>query len=206
MCSKAQAESLAAELQNTNTFRRPHRVPTLAADQQRYDPRGGYWCGAVWVPTDTMVIRGLERYGHSPLARDIALNHLTCMGEVFTRTGTVWENYAPDALAPGKPAKGDFVGWTGIGPIVYLLEFAIGLTPDALSNTLTWKLASSSQCGCERYRFNGHVADLLAAPNGTRWNLRVHSDGEFRLKLAIGGREENRQVKKGDNMFAISLP
>ena len=34
-------------------------------------------------------------------------------------TGTVWENYSPDAATPGEPAKPDLVGWTGIVPIVY---------------------------------------------------------------------------------------
>jgi glycogen debranching enzyme len=51
------------ELSNPQTFKRLHRVPTLAADQNGYDPAGGYWCGAVWAPTSTMVIRGLEQYG-----------------------------------------------------------------------------------------------------------------------------------------------
>jgi len=201
--TKSMAAALAAELQDTNTFNRTHRVPTLAADQRGYNPRGGYWCGAVWVPTDTMVIRGLERYRHNSLARDIALNHLACLGEVFTRTGTVWENYAPDSIAPGQPAKDDFVGWTGIGPIVYLLEFAVGLTPDARSNTLTWRLTSSRRSGCERYCFNGHVADLLATPDGSRWNIRVHSDGKFRLTIARSGPEHSFAVKQGDNMFSI---
>ena len=202
--TKAQADALAAELRNTNTFNRAHRVPTLAADQRGYDPHGGYWRGAIWAPTDTMVIRGLERYGYSSLARDIALNHLACMDEVFTRTGTVWENYAPDTLAPGEPAKGDFVGWSGIGPIVYLLEFAIGLTPDARSNTLTWKLASGKKCGCELYRFNGHVADLVATPDGSQWIMSVHSDGKFTLKVVLGRSEKTFAVKKGGNMFAFS--
>ncbi len=204
--TQAQADALAAELENTKTFNRTHRVPTLAADQRGYDPRGGYWCGAVWAPTDTMVIRGLERYGHNRLARDIALNHLACLGKVFGRTGTVWENYAPDSLAPGKPAKSDFVGWSGIGPIVYLLEFAIGLTPDARSNTLTWKLTSSQRSGCERYRFNGNVADLLATPDGITWSIVVHSDGKFTLKVALGGREKSFSVKQGANWFMIALP
>ncbi len=204
--TQAQADALAAELEDRNTFNRAHRVPTLAADQRGYDPRGGYWCGAVWVPTDTMIIRGLERYGHDRLARDIALNHLACIGEVFARTGTVWENYAPDSIVPGKPAKSDFVGWSGIGPIVYLLEFAIGLTPDAHSNTLTWKLTSSRRSGCERYRFNGHVADLLATPEGKSWSLLVNSDGEFTLKVALGGRAIPFAVNKGKNVLEIALP
>lgn len=204
--SKAQADALAAELHNTNTFNRPHRVPTLAADQRGYNPRGGYWRGAVWAPTDTMVIRGLERYRFGRFARDIALNHLACMGAVFGKTGTVWENYAPEVLVSGQPAKGDFVGWSGLGPIVYLLEFAIGLKPDAPANTLTWELASSGRIGCERYRFAGHVADLLATPDGDKWNVQVESDGEFTLKLVLGDRTETRSIKKGANAFAVERP
>ena len=177
--SPEQAACLAAELENPNTFRRAHRVPTLAADQRGYDPRGGYWRGAVWAPTDTMVIRGLQRYGFERQALQIALNHLACVGQVFQQTGTAWENYAPEALVPGTPAKADFVGWSGIGPILYLLEFAIGLRPDAPANTLTWNLASSHRLGCERYRLNGHVADLLVTPDGKEWKLRVNSDGPF---------------------------
>ena len=204
--TKAQAAALVVELLNTNTFNRAHRVPTLAADQRGFDPHGGYWRGAVWDPTDMMVVRGLERYGCNSLARDIALNHLACVGEVFQRTGTVWENYAPDTPVPGTPAKGDFVGWSGLGPIVYLLEFAIGLVPDARSNTLIWSLTSSKRSGCEHYRFNGHVAGLLATPDGNQWDIRVHSDGEFTLKVILGGSKKAFKVKNGDNVFAVPLP
>jgi hypothetical protein len=204
--TKAQAEALAAELKNTNTFNRLHRVPTLAADEKGYDARGGYWRGAVWVPTDTMVIRGLERYGYGPQAREIALNHLSCMGQVFAKTGTVWENYAPDALAPGTPAAKDFVGWSGLGPIVYLLEFAIGLKPDAHANALLWDLRSKSRTGCERYRFAGHVVDLLATTDGNRWNIQVHSDGEFTLKIVAATQGKKYAVVKGSSSFTISTP
>lgn len=204
--SKAQAEALAAELQNPNTFHRTHRVPTLAADQLGYDPRGGYWCGAVWAPTDTMILRGLERYGYDRLAREIALNHLSGMSEVFRQTGTVWENYAPDSLAAGKPAKGDFVGWSGIGPILYLLEYAIGLQPNAPANTLTWRLTSAKKTGCDRYRFHGHVADLLATPGTDAWHIRVHSDGEFILKVVLGGTEKTVLIHPGANTISIARP
>jgi hypothetical protein len=95
VASRAQAESLAAELGNPKTFGRPHRVPTLAADEAAYNPAGGYWCGAVWAPTTTMVIRGLAQYGFATLSRDIALNDLDMMNRVFQHTGTIWENYAP---------------------------------------------------------------------------------------------------------------
>ena len=108
VASPEQADALAAELRNPQSFGRMHRVPTTPADQAGFDPAGGYWRGAVWAPTNTMVIRGLERYGKHDLAREIAMEHLRMVGEVFRTTGTVWENYAPDAAKPGKPAKARF--------------------------------------------------------------------------------------------------
>ena len=69
----------------------------MAADHHHGHPRAG-----------EIRLRGL--------ARDIALKDLDLTWQVFQKTGTVWENYAPDAIAPGKPAKPDLVGWTGLGP------------------------------------------------------------------------------------------
>ena len=64
VASREQARCLVAELNNPKTFDRTHRVPTLAADEPGYDPKGGYWRGSVWAPTTTMVIRGLQSYGY----------------------------------------------------------------------------------------------------------------------------------------------
>ena len=49
---------------------------------------------------------------------------------------------------------------------------------------------------------------LIFTPHldGNRWKIRVHSDGEFKLKLNLDGRQETHLVKKGDNAFATSLP
>jgi len=200
VASAEQADALAAELRNPKTFGRRHRVPTTPADQDGFNPTGGYWRGAVWAPTNTMVIRGLEKYGKEELAKEIALEHLRIVGGVFKATGTVWENYAPDDAKPGKPAKPDFVGWTGIVPILYLLEYAIGLKPDAPNNHLSWNLTSDKRCGCQRFRFNGHTATLIAAPSG---EVTVESDGEFRLTVHRGGKQHDFAVKKGKNAFRL---
>jgi glycogen debranching enzyme len=184
-----QVDAIVAQLGNPATFNRVHRVPTLAADEPGYDKAGGYWRGAVWAPTTTMVIRGLEQCGRPALAREIALNHLGNLGLVFTATGTIWENYAPDAVAPGEPAKGDFVGWSGLGPILYLLEYAIGLKPDAPRHALHWDLRSPLRCGCARYRCNGRVVSLLASPvsgpAGER-RITIEADGPLALTIAQG--------------------
>jgi hypothetical protein len=206
VASAEQAEALAAELRNPDSFGRRHRVPTTPADQPGFDPAGGYWRGAVWSPTNTMIIRGLERYEQQALAHELALEHLRMVSEVFQTTGTVWENYAPDSVSPGKPAKPDFVGWTGIVPIMYFLEYAVGLKPDAPHNRLTWVLVSKQRCGCEQFRFNGHVVSLIAEPlAGTagKTQVKVESDGAFQLRLVRGQQQRDETVHIGQNVFQL---
>ena len=206
VASPEQADALAAELRNPQSFGRKHRVPSTPADQSGFDPLGGYWRGSVWPSTNTMVIRGLERYGKHDLAREIALEDLRIVGEVFRTTGTVWENYAPDAAKPGKPAKADLVGWTGIVPIVYFLEYGIGLRADAPNNRLTWRVNSAKRCGCERFRFNGHTATLVAQPSNDPAGLVeviVESDGQFQLGMERGGKRWDFIVKTGKNRFTL---
>jgi hypothetical protein len=154
-----------------------------------------------------MVIRGLERYGFDDLAREIALKHLDLVAEVFKRTGTIWENYAPDAAEPGRHVtgelvKGDFVGWSGVGPILYLIEYGIGLRADASSNTLEWRLNLHGRSGCDNYRFNNQAASLTARvqSDGTA-AVTVVAGGEFNLRVIFRGRTETYKVKSGTNEF-----
>ena len=153
-----------------------------------------------------MVIRGLERYGYRDLAREIATNHLTNMAAVFEKTGTVWENYVPDKMQPGqldgRQVGRNFVGWCGIGPILYLLEYRVGLKSFAPKNELCWELRSTNRVGCDRYRFAGHVADLVATPDNDRWRIHIASDGDFhtqghrrRAGKDIRGKERHERVR-----------
>ena len=73
VASVSQAAALASELENPKTFGRMNLVPTLAADEEGYDPTGGYWRGAVWPDINTAVIRGLEKNGYYELAHKVAL-------------------------------------------------------------------------------------------------------------------------------------
>ncbi len=183
-----QVEALAVELRNPKTFGRKHPVPTVPADEAAFDPTGGYWNGAVWEPVDTMIIRGLEKNGQAELAGQIALEHLRLVEQIFKETGTVWENYAPDSIKPGKPAKGDFVGWSGLGPILYLIEYGIGVHVDAPANTVTWNIRSPRRVGLNNLRFGQKTASLICdAPeaNGRR-TLHASGDAGFHLKVICG--------------------
>jgi hypothetical protein len=204
-----QVEALVAELRNPRTFARQQRVLTVPADEPAFDPAGGYWNGAVWAPVDTMVIRGLEHNGQPELAEQIALEHLRLITRVFKDTGTVWENYSPDAPKPSAPAKGDFVGWSGLGPILYLLEYGIGVRVDAPSNTITWNIRSPQRVGVERLRFGGATVSLTCdAPDAQRRRtVRVRSDAPFHLKLTCQGAARELDVPAGElRELVLSLP
>jgi hypothetical protein len=205
VASSRQAAALVRELGNQRTFGRKNSVPTCSGSEPEFDPKGGYWRGAVWAPTTTMVVRGLENYGYEDRARQLALNHLELVAEVFKATGTIWENYAPDSPRPGKPAKKDFVGWSGIAPILYLLEYGIGLKPDAERNELEWRIPAASRVGCRRFRFNGHVASLIAKPDNQSRRMRVHveSDSEFLLKVQRGAERKTVGIKPGAQDFIV---
>jgi glycogen debranching enzyme len=190
VASESQAEALVHELENKKTFNTIHRVPTLAADEPGFDPAGGYWNGAVWAPTNRMIVEGLENYGYENLARQIALNHLHNIVEVFNETGTLWENYASSRVAAGKPSKADFVGWTGIGPIAFFIEYAIGIQADARANKITWEIQSPKRMGIEKFWFAGKTVSLIceqADSSGVRL-VTVESDSSFHLTVRSSGK------------------
>lgn len=150
----ARQKAFLAHLQNQREFNRPHRVPSLSADDPGYDREfGNYWRGGVWPSTNYMVIRGLTSQGQDDLAYEIAANHVDNVTGVFEKTGTVWEDYAAEQVAPGKPAKPDLVGWGGVGPIAVFFEYLIGLRPQANRRRLIWDIRLKEAHGIEAYPF-----------------------------------------------------
>lgn len=181
------AERLSGWLKDEKTFNRLHRVPVLAADEPDYDPEGGYWKGSVWAPTNAMVVLGLERCGESALAKEIALNHVDMVAKVFMKTGTIWENYPADSVSSGNADHKDFVGWSGIGPILFLLRYGIGLHRNPRTSRLVWTidedLLRTGPVGCRNYWFGGNTVDLTAEWSGDRVALRVRAEKAFDLEV-----------------------
>lgn len=208
VAGKRQVEALSAELRNPKTFARKHRVPTLSGDEQAFSPAGSYWQGSVWEPTNTMVIRGLEKYGQNDLAYEIAIEHLRIVREVFQQTGTIWENYAPDAPIQGNWASRDFVGWSGIAPILGLIEYGIGIRADAPSNTITWTIRSTRRVGIERFWFGGKIVSLICGePDAEgRRIVKVESDGGFKLILKLDGVTRRARITGGKKCEFEMMP
>ena len=186
-------ERFLAPLENLAQFNRTHRIPSLSADSEGYDPHGGYWKGGVWPPTNYMVLRGLEKIGRSALARDIALNHLDHVAKALQKTGTLWENYSPDddGSAGAGHSTPDFVGWTGLVPTAVLLEFVLGLKPEAPKNRLVWDLRTLDAVTVERYPFGaGSSVNLSCQARASVYDepkVVITADTELTVQLLWAG-------------------
>jgi glycogen debranching enzyme len=206
VASAAQAERLVQHLRDTTTFWRPFVFPTLAADQKGYNPKGGYWLGGVWAPTNYMIIKGLEKYGYTDFASGATEKYLQGMAEVFRKTGTVWENYAPESFEPGKPAKGDFVGWTGCGPIALLIEDVLGFHCDGVRGRLTWNIRRSDRHGIERLCFGDSKISAVYDPPGVRENsptITISTDRHIEIVVNRRGKSRIFQVKAGTQRIVL---
>ncbi len=200
-CNEAQVAALLERLQDPEAFWTRHPVATLSRRDPNFTPSGGYWLGGVWPPINYMVAKGAHRVGRPDVARKLAEAHLDAMATVFRETGTIWEAYAPDAIAPGtkkrlrNPEGGleaeqlvrrDFVGWGGLGPMAMLAEDVFGLDFDAPAGRIRWRLELAGRHGVEDVRFGGGRVSLVAErrvdADGLR-RIKINSDVAFTLEL-----------------------
>ena len=192
-------ERFIEHLENKEEFNRPHRVPSVSADDPNYKESGGYWNGAVWAPTNYMVLKGLERYGYDELAYDIALNHLENVTKVFKDTNTLWENYAPEYSKSGDWARTDFVGWTGLAPVAVLFEYVFGIRANENNNKIVWHINRTERHGVINYPIGGGITvDLIC---GERKNsderplVEIKSPVPLSVELIWNGQSETLYIK-----------
>jgi glycogen debranching enzyme len=182
---------LVSHLTNENEFNRPTPVPTLSYDHPLYCPEGDYWRGSAWAPTNYMVLKGLERNGYDALAHDIAKNCLENVLAVFREDGTLYENYAPEAAAPGNPAKKDFVGWSGLFPISILFEYVFGIRPQARERRIRWDLRLLEKHGIMNYPLGDLTVDLICEKRQNRDDepiVTVRCDQPVEVELCYGNK------------------
>lgn len=185
IATPTQARSLVSHLQNKDEFWRENVVPALAHDETGYSAEGQYWNGAVWAPTNYMVIKGLQDYGYEDLAGHVTAIYLANMATVLDRTGTIWENYAPERPA-GHGVRG-MVGWSGDGPIALLLENILGVRAQAATQTALWRPRLPGRNGVRHLTVGRTHLSLVASPivNGRR-ALTISTDRPFTVSVDTG--------------------
>ena len=170
-------------LTNPREFHRHHPVPSQPMGSVGYNTKtGGYWRGGVWSPTNYMVFTGLIRHGYGPLAHQLARQHLQAVYNTWRSTGTLWENYAPEADGPGR-ARPDFVGWTGLSPISIFIEHVLGIQVRAQNQAIDWQIRLAEPHGIRRLPI-GTTGTTDLEFDGQR--VMVKSNQPFQLNLHRG--------------------
>jgi hypothetical protein len=186
-----------SHLSDTTEFNRPHRIPTLSADNPKYNPQGGYWLGAVWAMTNYSVLRGLTKVGADSLAFEIADNHVNNVSKIFNETGVIWENYSPEFQSAND--RENFVGEGGLTGTAILLEYIFGIRADVPNQRIVWDIRLPDEFGIEKYPFGTdgvvslHTKARKKATDEPR--IKVNSNVPFELKLIWEGGSKIINIK-----------
>jgi len=118
VASQEEANAVRKVMTNPAKFATPLPFPTLAADDPRFDPIGGYWRGPVWLDQAYFALSGLKAYGFDEDASRFER-------QIFLRTGAsskgvaIRENYKP---LTGEGLNGRDFGWSAAA----LLMMSVG--------------------------------------------------------------------------------
>lgn len=203
--SESRLNRMIKELDNPQTFKRPFMIPSISADNPKYKANGRYWQGGIWPGTNYMVMNGLMEKGYRKEARNIALSHYDQVLQVFRKTGTFWEYYAPESAEPGFMARKEFIGWTGLAPIAELIEFIIGIRGDYTKQQIVWDLNLTEANGIERYPFgpDGMISLKASARRSAteKPHLEVESNIPFELIVRYGDQTKTYRITPGKQKF-----
>ncbi|MEZ4701786.1 MAG: trehalase family glycosidase, partial [Rhodothermales bacterium] len=100
IADSSQAAALVRHLTDTTSFWRPYGIPSLAADDPYYHPKG-YWNGPVWVEWNYLIYHGLRAYGYDREADALTQKNAEALIAGLRSTHNLWEFYSPDEAWAG---------------------------------------------------------------------------------------------------------
>ena len=84
---------------------------------------------------------------------------------------------------------------SGIAPIAFLIEYAIGIRVDARTNSIAWTIRSPQRIGIERLWFAGRTVSLVAEPEGDDGKRRIYARGDGAFRLTVSWQREQRTIE-----------
>lgn len=199
------AQALVNEVNNPKTFGGIVPFVSLSRSDNDYVPDGGYWRGAMWLPTAYAALKGFAEYGFYKEAHKGAIKLFEHMYKTYTDYSphTIWECYNPEKCAPASGVdearvRGDFCGWSALGPISVYIEFVLGFhTIDAFENVIKWSKPDTfkGKIGIKNLHFGDIVTDIVADEN------ICHVTSNRAYTLEINGK--NYSVAVGENKFEL---
>ena len=134
IASKEQAVSVSKRLFEDETLGGKVPAVSLARNDGNFNPTGGYWRGAMWLPTAFVALKGLAEYDLYDEAHTVGKKILDHMLHTYLEyePHTIWECYSPEEYKPSTAQNGktvvrkDFCGWSALGPISIYIENVLG--------------------------------------------------------------------------------
>ncbi|UUW10944.1 trehalase [Flavobacterium plurextorum] len=94
-------------------------LPTLAANHPKFKAEGGYWRGPIWLDQSYFGINGLEKYGYTNEANQLAHKLIHNADGVLDKGTSIRENYQP---LTGKGLEAYNFSWSAAHYLMLLLE------------------------------------------------------------------------------------
>lgn len=94
-------------------------LPTLAPNHPKFKPEGGYWRGPIWLDQSYFGINGLEKYGYTNEADQLAHKLIHNADGVLDKGTSIRENYQP---LTGKGLEAYNFSWSAAHYLMLLLK------------------------------------------------------------------------------------
>lgn len=114
-----QAKMIKENMLDPVTFNTFIPLPTLAANHPKFKPEGGYWRGPIWLDQSQFAINGLEKYGYTTEANQLAHKLIHNADGVLGKGEAIRENYQP---ITGKGLESYNFSWSAAHYMMLLLK------------------------------------------------------------------------------------
>lgn len=114
-----QAKLAKGNMLDTNSLNTFVPLPTLAVNHPKFKPEGGYWRGPVWLDQSYFGINGLEKYGYTNEANELAHKLIYNAEGVLDKGTSIRENYQP---VTGKGLEAFNFSWSASHYLMLLLQ------------------------------------------------------------------------------------
>ena len=206
IATKEKAKRLSEKLFDENLLGGKIPAVSLARNDADFVATGGYWRGAMWLPTAFVTLKGLCEYDLYDEAHTVGKKILDHMLRTYLEyePHTIWECYSPTEYKPATTADGkgivrkDFCGWSALGPISIYIENVLGFhTINGFERVVEWAKADTfeKKVGIKNLRFANIVTDIIAE-NGI---CKVISNAPYTLKI----NDKPYQISAGENILNI---
>lgn len=195
------AEHLIALLSDPAAFGSEHPFPTIALDEESFDPAGNGYRGSVFPYLTFMVIKGLERYNRWDLARECAIRHMYYILDSMHPDGNhhkghLWEAYLATKEGPATwPGNDSFprkqhLAYTGLSTITLMIENIVGLSISLPRKTVDWIIPNLEIMGIENLSLKRNMITILSNKSGRGWEIHMESEKLYYFTINILGKKK----------------